>query len=151
MYSKAEAFHIKKEFWTTFGMYMKPIKNAEGSIINWINYKTGIRHFYFRMDANRKNASIAIEMKHPSTDNRLLLYKQLEIWRDHFKAVMQEPWSWQQIFYDDDGSEASRVVKTLENVSVFNKDHWPLMITFLKERIIKLDAFWHDVKIHFEV
>ncbi|MGC4231962.1 MAG: DUF4268 domain-containing protein [Niabella sp.] len=151
MYSKAEAYDIKKEFWTRFGMYMKPVKNAEGNTINWINYKTGIRHLYFRMDAGKKTAVIAIEMKHPSEEERLLIYEQFGSLRDYFKEIMEEDWEWQQVFYDDDGSRASRIFTVLENVSVFNKESWPSIISFLKERMIKLDLFWNDVKIQFEI
>lgn len=151
MYSKAEASDIKKEFWTRFGMYMKPVKNAEGNTINWINYKTGIRHLYFRMDTGKRTAAIAIEMKHPSEEERLLIYEQFESLRDYFKDTIGEDWEWQQVFYDDDGSTASRIFTVLENVNVFNKESWPYIISFLKERMIKLDLFWNDVKIQFEI
>lgn len=151
MYSKAEASDIKKEFWTRFGMYMKPVKNAESNTINWINYKTGIRHLYFRMDAGKRTAIIAIEVKHPSEEERLLIYEQFESLRGYFKDIMEEDWEWQQVFYDDDGSRASRIFTVLENVSVFNKESWPSIISFLKERMIKLDLFWNDVKIQFEI
>lgn len=151
MYSKAEASDIKKEFWTRFGLYMKPVKNAGGYPVNWINYKTGIRHLYFRMDAGKRTAVIAIEIKHRAEEERLLIYMQFESLKGYFKDTMEEDWEWQPVFYDDDGSEASRIFTMLENVNVFNKETWPSIISFLKERIIKLDLFWNDVKIQFEI
>ncbi|GAB3428977.1 DUF4268 domain-containing protein [Niabella aquatica] len=151
MYTKAEASNIKREFWTTLGMYMKPVKNAEGNIINWVNYKTGIRHIYFRMDADNKAAAIAIELKHPAEKERLLVYEQLGSLKNHFNTRTGEDWEWQPVFYDDDGTRASRIFTVLEKVSVFNKENWPSIISFLKERMIKLDAFWNDVKFQFEM
>ncbi|MFT4092868.1 MAG: DUF4268 domain-containing protein [Niabella sp.] len=151
MYSKSEASAIKKKFWTTFGMYMKPVKNAEGDTINWINYKTGIRHLYFRMDADKKKASVAIEIKHPQITERLIFFDKLQSLKDYFHDQLQEEWNWQQTFYDEDGAEASRIVTVLEGINIFRKEHWPAIISFLKERIIKLDAFWNDVKFQFEV
>lgn len=150
MYSKAEASNIRREFWTTFGMYMKPIHNAHGDTINWVNYKTGIRHLYFRMDADRRFASIAIELKHADKEERLKVYRKLEALKSYFHEIMEEEWGWQQVFYDEDGSEASRIIMMLQDVSVFNKDTWPSIISFFKQRIIKLDAFWNDVKFQFE-
>jgi len=151
MYSKSEASNIRKEFWTTFGMYMKPVKNAEQLTINWVNYKTGIRHIYFRMDATRRDATIAIEIKHPDAVSRALIYGQMESLKSCLEQVLEESWTWQREFYDEDGSSASRIFIQLEDVSVFNREHWPAIISFLKERIIKLDLFWNDVKTQFEV
>lgn len=150
MYSKAEASNIKKEFWTSFGMYMKPVKNAEGHTVNWINYKTGIRHIYFRMDAGKREASVAIELKHSAAAERTLVYEQFEQLRSYFDKVLQESWEWQPVFYDEDGSAASRIFIQLEGVNIYNRADWPAIIAFLKERIIKLDAFWNDVKPQFE-
>ncbi len=150
MYSKSEASNLKKEFWTTFGMYMKPVKNAEQLTINWVNYKTGIRHIYFRMDAAKRDATIAIEVKHPDTAARLTAYGQLESLKPYLEQILGESWIWQPSFYDEDGSSASRIFTTLEGVSVFNKEHWPAIISFFKERMIQLDLFWSDVKAQFE-
>jgi len=65
MYSREEAAQIKRDFWTRFGQYMRPVPGASGDTINWLNYKTGIRHLFFRLDAGRQQASIGIEIRHP--------------------------------------------------------------------------------------
>ena len=41
MYTKQEAAQLRKEFWTAFGQYMKPVPTEDGEKVNWINYKTG--------------------------------------------------------------------------------------------------------------
>ncbi len=151
MYSRSEASNIKKEFWTNFGLYMKPVKSAAGNTINWINYKTGIRHIYFRMDATKRNATIAIEIKHSTAEERILYYEQLESLKTIFDQTVEEEWEWQSVFYDEDGFPASRIFTMIENVNVFNKTDWAAIISFLKDRIIKLDTFWNDVKFQFEV
>ena len=53
MFSKQESSQLKKEFWTAFGLYMKPVPFAEGEKNNWVNYKTGEKHLAFRMDATK--------------------------------------------------------------------------------------------------
>lgn len=150
MYSKSEASNIKKDFWTSFGMYMKPVKNAEGVSINWVNYKTGVRHIYFRMDADKTKASVAIELKHSSENLRLDVFRKFEFLKKEFENTMQEDWQWQPVFYDEDGASASRLIVWLNTVNIFNKEDWPQIISFLKQRIIKLDAFWNEVKFQFE-
>ncbi len=46
MFSKQEASQLRKDFWTAFGLYMRPIPSAEGDKINWINYKTGEKDIF---------------------------------------------------------------------------------------------------------
>ena len=60
MYSKKEISLTRQEFWTAFGQYMAPIPSAGGEKINWINYKTGVKHIYFKMEADQKFASIGL-------------------------------------------------------------------------------------------
>jgi hypothetical protein len=64
MYTKEQASQLKQAFWTAFGQYMGPVLSAEGLRTNWINYKTGVKHIFFRMQADNKMASIAIEIAH---------------------------------------------------------------------------------------
>lgn len=146
MYTKQEASLIKKKFWTTFGQYMKPVANAEGETINWINYKTGIRHIYFRMDATNKEATIGIELREEDT---ALRYQQYNIFLQLKSVLMeelQEEWEWNKDVIDEDGNTISRISIALPNVSVFNEADWPAIISFFKPRIIALDAFWYMAK-----
>ena len=56
MYSKAEVTQLRQAFWTALGQYMAPVPSAEGDTTNWINYKTGVKHVYFRMQADNQLA-----------------------------------------------------------------------------------------------
>ena len=64
MYSKQEASQLRQAFWTAFGQYMLPVPSGEGEKVNWTNYKTGEKDLYFRMNADNKQATIAIELTH---------------------------------------------------------------------------------------
>ena len=44
---------------------MQPVPGQMAAKGEWVNYKTGIRYLYFRMDADNKKASVAIEIAHP--------------------------------------------------------------------------------------
>ena len=76
MYSRAEATQLRQAFWTAFGQYMAPVLSAEGEKVNWPNYKTGIKHVYFRMRADTRTASIGIELTHPDAGIRELFFEQ---------------------------------------------------------------------------
>jgi hypothetical protein len=146
MYTKQEASLIKKKFWTSFGRYLQPVPNAEGENINWLNYKTGIRDIFFRMDVDAASAQIAIEIKHTvnSLDNRY--YEQLLAMRTMLENTLGETWQWQPEVQDEFGAVLSRVYTTKPGVNIFKESDWPAIITFLKPRIIALDEFWLQVK-----
>jgi len=150
MYSKQEASHIRQEFWTAFGRYMQPVLSAEGETINWINYKTGVRHIYFRMDAG-KGARISIELNHPDAAVQKEQFTLLTQMKQLLYNSLQEEWEWVSGVKDEHGKIHSLVFKELSGVHLFNKADWPALISFFKPRIIALDAFWSDVKPAFEV
>lgn len=76
MFSKQEASQLRKDFWTTFGQYMKPVPSADGEKVNWVNYKTGEKDILFRMEAGNKKATISIDLVHSDIDIQQLYYEQ---------------------------------------------------------------------------
>ncbi|MCU7549495.1 DUF4268 domain-containing protein [Chitinophagaceae bacterium LB-8] len=150
MYSKQEAAKLKEEFWTAFGQYMAPILSADGEKINWINYKTGEKHIQFRMHADNKKASIAIELSHPDPGIQLLYFEQFIQLKNVFQSIVEEEWFWNQHVTNDHGKTISRIYHEITGVSIFKKEDWPKLISFFKPRIILLDEFWSNVKYNFE-
>ena len=57
---------------------MRPLPGANGDTINWLNYKTGIKHLYFRMDADNDQATIAIDLSHPDRLVQQQYFEQLQ-------------------------------------------------------------------------
>lgn len=151
MYSKQEASKLRQAFWTAFGQYMALNVSAEGEKINWTNYKTGEKHVQFRLSADNKVASIAIEITHPEAGIRELYFEQFLQLKNIFTDTMQEAWTWQPLTHDDNGRPISRIAATLEAVNVFKQDDWPAIISFLKPRLMALDTFWSNVKYSFEI
>lgn len=146
MYTRQQASQIRKKFWTSFGHYMRPVAGAAGEAVNWLNYKTGIRHIHFRMDTGKDNASIAIELKHPDHEVRDLYFNQLLQFKEYLEEAMQEKWQWEKGLQDEDGTIINRVSKSISDVNIFNEADWPAIISFLKLRVIALDRFWIMIK-----
>jgi len=65
MWTKQEIAKQKQAFWTAFGRYMKPVLSADGEVVSWLNYKTGNKYIHFKMDADSRQAFIAILVHHP--------------------------------------------------------------------------------------
>lgn len=151
MYSRDQASQIKQAFWTAFGQYIAPHPSAEGLKINWINYKTGIKHLSFKMQADNRSAFIAIEIAHPDTGIQELVFEQFKELKAVLNSSIEEEWDWQLHTTDENNKTVSRIIKTLPNVSVFNQKDWPTLISFFKPRIIALDDFWSTANYSFDI
>lgn len=150
MYSRQEASQLKQEFWTSFGQYMAPVLSAEGERTNWINYKTGEKGILFKMNADNKAASIAIELSHRDVEIQQLYFEHFLQLKNIFDDTMKEEWTWALHTTGENGQLVSRIHKDLTGVSIFKKESWPDLISFFKPRIIALDEFWSLVKYGFE-
>ncbi len=150
MYSKDEASQLKQAFWTTFGQYISPQLSSEGMRVNWVNYKTGVKHVFFRMQAYKRSAVISIEISHPDIGIQELFFDQFKEYRNIFYSTVGEDWLWEPFGTDEYGKTISRIYQQIDGVSIFNKNDWPALISFFKPRIIALDEFWNDVKYGFD-
>ncbi len=150
MYTRAEASSIKQEFWTAFGKYMSPIPSAEEMKINWVNYHTRVKNIHFRMDADNTSATISILIQHPDLEIQELYFQQFVELKELLHASLQEEWQWQLQIPNESGKVMTRIFKKISGVSVYNKDQWPDLISFFKQRIIALDSFWENARYSFE-
>ncbi|MBC6493114.1 DUF4268 domain-containing protein [Flavihumibacter stibioxidans] len=150
MYTKEQASLLRKQFFTAFGQYMLPVLSASGGKVNWLNYKTGLKHLYFRIEAPNRGCEVGIVMSHPDeTDRRNCFGKLLEL-RTFFEAEAGDDWTWEPNATDEYGKKLSRIFVRLNQVSVLNQQDWPAIISFLKPRLVALDAFWSMARDQFE-
>ncbi|MBD1391956.1 DUF4268 domain-containing protein [Mucilaginibacter glaciei] len=150
MYSKEQASQFKQAFWTAFGQYMQPVLSADGLRTNWVNYKTGVKHINFKMQADNKLATIAIEMNHPDKELQQLFFEQFATYKTMLRSSLAEDWDWQLHTTDNYGKTISRIVKETGPVSIYQQGDWPKLISFFKPRIVALDEFWNNAKAAFE-
>ena len=129
---------------------MRPVRSAAGMKINWINYHTGIKNIHFRMHADQYSAAIYIAIQHPDPEIQELYFEQFLQLKDLLHTELGEEWQWQLRVHVGDGKMITRIYKEMPGVSVFNKDQWPELISFFKQRIIALDKFWENAKYSFE-
>ena len=149
MYSKEKSSKLKTQFWTNFGQYMKPVPGASGLPVNWINYKTGIRHIHFKMDADNTSAVIAIEISHLQQEQRLHYYNQFVSFKNLLTTTTIFKWQWIETCQTDNKTISS-ISQQLDGINILDQSDWPAIISFLKPRIIAMDAFWDMVKDGFE-
>lgn len=151
MYSKEQASRIKQAFWTAFGQYMALQPTTEGGKVNWINYKSGIKHLYFRMQADQHQASIGIEITHPDPGIQELMFEQFFSYKNILTGYLHEEWEWTLHDKNEFGKTISSITMSINNVNIFKQEAWPALISFFKPRIMALDEFWSDVKYAFDL
>ena len=143
MYSKEESKSLKKEFWTSFGVYMKKYNKLYHNKIRWVNYKTSCKDIYFRLDADKKGAYFSIDLQHREESMRALFYEQFT----ELKAVITDEFKseliWEE-FYSTPYGDFSRIYCDLHSVSIFNKNNWQEMFQFLEQNIVNAHDFWED-------
>ena len=151
MYTREQASLMRQKFWTQFGKYMAPVASASGEKINWINYKTGIPHLFFRMNAGKESAYIGIEMPQNISEHAPKFYQQFLLLKPMLQDQMKETWIWEEAFENETYQPISRIYTQLKPANIFNVADWPAIISFLKPRIIALDYFWYHHKMIFEM
>jgi hypothetical protein len=151
LYTKEQASQIKQAFWKAFGQYMALHLSADGLKINWINYKTGIKHLSFKMLADQQKACIMIEMSQPDTGMQELMFEQFAALKKILNEHLLEDWNWELHTIDEYGKPVSRISKCIEQVNILNQNDWPQLITFFKPRMIALDTFWNTAQYGFEI
>ncbi len=133
-----------------FGQYMKPVPSSWKEKVNWLNYKTGVKDVYFRMDADNASASIGIELRHSDTMIRYKVYDHFTQLKKMLETTTGETWQWQQDKENEHGQLVSFIGIQLAGVNVMQKQNWSKIVSFLKPRIISLDDFWGNVKDGFD-
>lgn len=151
MYSREEIKQLKQVFWTKFGQFMALHLSADGEKANWINYKTGIKHLFFKMDADKKVAKIAIQWSQSDATIRALMAEQFLQYKGLLHDLLDEEWIWDMDGRDEYGKPICQIYASLEGYSVFKEADWPELISFFKPRMIALDEFWSSAKYAFDI
>lgn len=149
MHPKERVSAIRQEFWTVLGKYLSPIPGANGKKINWINYKTDVKGIHFKMDADNKKAIVRIEFNSSSREQINKHYAFFLILKEEFEQGSS--WVWQYQAIDAGGKQIACIYRELEAVNIFQKEHWPELISFFKDHVIWFDEFWHCYKDVFEM
>ena len=150
MYTQQEASLLRQKFWVAFGRYMSPIPSSTGEKINWINYRTGIKHIAFKMDCPHGNAYIGIEISHPDFSERELYFNHFKTFRTALEEMLDEKWNWELTANHANANDKACIFTGLK-ANVLVEAEWPAIISFLKQRIIALDKFWNEYRDIFEM
>ena len=136
MFSKEEAAQLRKEFWTSFGKSF-PRK--------WLLYNTKIKGFAFKFQADRKKASVCLDIEHPEEIHNELLYDQILSLKVLLETEMPE------VIFNDafELEESHKVIHRIYvpfegKFSIHNKNTWRDCYEFFAETMPKFELFFYE-------
>lgn len=144
MYSKEETKRLKRDFWTSFGLYMKKYNGILGKKINWVNYNTKIKDVYFRLNVTNQKASFSIEIQHKDLDIREIYYEQFLELKVVLESNFDQPLIWDSLTTNDFDLIVSKIGIEKHGVNIFDKDTWKESFIFLEKNIVAAHHFWED-------
>lgn len=151
MYSRDEVKKLRETFWTKFGQFMSLHPSNDGTRINWVNYKTGIKHLTFKMDADRSEVRIAIQWSQPDRGIQKLMEEQFIQYRQIMHDLLGDAWIWDMDAIDEYGKPVSRIYQRLSGKDILDQEDWPDIVDFLKPRLLAMDEFWSYAKYGFDI
>jgi hypothetical protein len=147
MYGKEESIALRKLFWTSFGKYIGHNKSASGKKGKWLNYKTGVKDIYFRMDVDKKTAKVSIDLQHSDPGIRVLFFEQFKEVKTVFESTTNSSdWIWLEEYTDNFNKQISRIYVEIENVNLYDKNTWNVIFPFFSKHLLALDEFWEEFK-----
>jgi hypothetical protein len=150
MYSKEEVAVLRKDFWTSLGLFMKPILSSEYEKINWVNYNTGVKGISFKLVANQKEAYLIIEIKTKDVEIKNLLFDQFLEFKGMFEVEVGDDWEWSKENFNEFDQERALIKSPVVSTNIYNKMGWDVPFNFFKKNLIAFDVFWENPKLVFK-
>jgi Domain of unknown function (DUF4268) len=144
VFTKEESKGLKVAFWTAFGIYMRQFPPAHDPKTKWVNYHTGIRGIYFRLEAGSGMVRVSITLEHSDPGIRALFYGQWEELKTILESASLQTWTWLPETYLQDGRAISRIYVEKGNVSIFSRPDWPEIFEFMSGALVPLDETWAE-------
>jgi len=146
MYSKEEAKNIRLEFWNRFKGYSEIRRRQKGKKARWIMNNTGIKPLKLKFEFDENKASVGIDIETNSFDRRIDLFDRLEKLKPRLEESVGEPMKWELDYIMPTGKSISRVSLEKEDVTIYNKDCWPEVFSFLFKKMMKIEAFYEEYR-----
>jgi hypothetical protein len=103
------------------------------------------------MDADKNQASISIQVMHKDLELGKKIYSQLKLLESFLHETLGEEWNWEPTVFNEFAQPLGKISTSLAPLNIFKETDWPLIISFLKPRLIALDLFWVNHKMIIEM
>ncbi len=135
MFSQEESKKIRQEFWTSFGKeYPK----------KWILYNTKMKEIQLKFTFNRKFAQVSLDIDDADELIREYYFEKLVSLKKILKTEYLPEIIFSKEYLLPEGKLISRIYVQLDEVSIHNRQDWPLVKEFLSRNMNLLEEFFQD-------
>lgn len=145
MYSRDEAKALNERFYTLFGTYMRRHQQQAEGARQWLNYRTGVKHIFFRVEATNKGALASIDLQYPDADVRQLFFDQFLEFRKALESHTG-PLHWDNSYVLPNGRTIGRIYQEQAGVNLYREEDWHQIFPFFEKYLLGFDAFWADFR-----
>jgi hypothetical protein len=136
MFSKEEAAHLRKLFWTSFGKSF-PRK--------WLLYNTKIKGFAFKFVGDTKKAMVCLDFEHPEDIANELLFDQLL----SLKNILETDYVPDVIFNENYELDSGKIIRRIYvpfegKFSIHNKNTWRDCYEFYVDKMSQFELFFDE-------
>ncbi len=146
MLSKEALKEKNTEFWTQFRKSMNSQPSASGRQVNWINYPTGVKDVYMRMEVDGKGARVCFDIQPKDDGVRAIIWEQMM----ELKNLMQTEMGIEADFNEKSHYWNERLISRIKwednRLNYFNDEDIPKIIAFLKDKLVRFDKFYQEYK-----
>lgn len=147
MRTKEESKEIKIAFFKALGDRMEGHRNALGKKTDWLAYKTGLKHLYFRVETDLMYTRLCIDLQIPEEDIRLLVFEQFEEMKKLFHGYSKTEYLWEaQFIHPLTKQNISRIYIELAPLSIYRTEDQSKIIDILEAQMLAFDQFWCEMK-----
>ncbi|MEX1191510.1 MAG: DUF4268 domain-containing protein [Brumimicrobium sp.] len=146
MFTKEERKALHSEYWLRFKSFISSSRSVNNRRINWLNYPTGLKEIYVRLDINQERASFSIDIQSKDEGIRSIIWEQFLELKKVLENEMQIPGTWSEEVFNKAGQQISSIYWNLENVSIYNQKDEEKVFQFFKDKLVRFDRFYDVYK-----
>ncbi|MFZ5939968.1 MAG: DUF4268 domain-containing protein [Bacteroidota bacterium] len=146
MYSKEEAKKMRNEFWDSFRLYSSSRRRRKGKPGNWMMDATGIRAVNLKFHFDTESALVGLDIETGSLDKRIELFERMEGLKKLLDQAMETEMTWELDYVRENGKSVSRIFTLIRDVSIYERETWPLVMKFFFDKMSRLEEFFIEYK-----
>ena len=146
MLSKEEHKLYKITFWDEFKKHMQKHRSASGKKINWLQYRTGLKNIFLRLETDKKGIRICfdIQIKEPSV--REIVWEQMGELKKVLRDEMEDEGIWEEHFYNETINDFCRIYWEESSLNYLDLNHRKSIFNFFENKLIRFDRFYDNYK-----
>ncbi|MFT5779678.1 MAG: hypothetical protein ACI837_002637 [Crocinitomicaceae bacterium] len=134
------------QFWNAFQKEMRNVKSSNGKGIHWINYPTGVKDVYVRLETDGKATRFCFDLQPKDDGIRSILWEQMTELRKVMEDAMGPAASWIEFDRVIAGRNVSRILWEKMNLNFYDDEDIPMIKQFMKEKLRAFDLFYQEYK-----